>query len=288
MDPFSEQQQLLQSPPPAQQAQPISQPTPRHQHMRTPSQSAGRWVPSPLNTPPPPSPLTPNIPPSLPSHNTSFRSTASTNVDEYDSTYGYPSVGLGISQATKNPNFSGPALEPYSQDSPRFLDTPKITFQAHERLLGGSSPGTPSHRMERDYSQSPPPKAKRRKWRWKCSSWEWTDSPWIMYALLLFGIVVAIGHHIFYSHLAGKPADDQLKMMRFGTLLAYVAKSSLVSAVIFAYRQNIWATVRRKSLKLRTIDNLFSAVDDFRSALSMELIKKARVALALAIICWYV
>jgi hypothetical protein len=77
-------------------------------------------------------------------------------------------------------------------------------------------------------------------------------------------------------------------MIRFGTLLAYVAKSSLVSAVIFAYRQNIWATVKRKTLKLRTIDNLFSAVDDFRSALSMELIKKARVALALAIICWFV
>ena len=109
-----------------------------------------------------------------------------------------------------------------------------------------------------------------------------------MYLLLLVGVLMAVGHHIFYSRLRGKPAEDQLKMMRFGTLMAYVAKSSLVSAVIFAYRQQIWATVRRKNLKLRTIDNLFAAADDLRAMASWELMKKARVALSLALVVWFV
>ena len=109
-----------------------------------------------------------------------------------------------------------------------------------------------------------------------------------MYALLVLGIVFAISHHIFYARLDGQPADDQLKMMRFGTLLAYVAKSSLVSAVIFAYRQQIWATVKRKNLKLRTIDNMFAGVDDVTAIMSWEFLKKARVAMALAMIVWCV
>jgi len=109
-----------------------------------------------------------------------------------------------------------------------------------------------------------------------------------MYALVVVGICVAIGHHVFYQTLAGKPAEDQLKMMRFGTLLAYVAKSSMVSAVIFAHHQQIWATVKRKTLKLSTIDDLFAASDDLTALLSWDLAKKARVALALAIIVWLV
>jgi hypothetical protein len=107
-----------------------------------------------------------------------------------------------------------------------------------------------------------------------------------MYALLLLGIIFAISHHVFYSRLAGTPAEDQLKMMRFGTLLAYLSKSSLVSAVIFAYRQQIWATVKRKNMRLRGIDNLFAAVDDLTALASWELMKKARVALALAVLVW--
>jgi len=109
-----------------------------------------------------------------------------------------------------------------------------------------------------------------------------------MYALLTLGIIFAISHHVFYSRLNGTPAEDQLKMMRFGTALAYVSKSSLVSAVIIAYRQQIWATVKRKNLRLRGIDNLFAAADDLTALASWELAKKARVALALATLVWFV
>lgn len=52
--------------------------------------------------------------------------------------------------------------------------------------------------------------------------------PWYsMYILFLFGFLCASGHHIFYASLDGKPAggESQLKMLRYGTILAYAAKS---------------------------------------------------------------
>ncbi|KAK0732084.1 hypothetical protein B0H67DRAFT_566649 [Lasiosphaeris hirsuta] len=222
--------------------------------------------------------------------------------DAYDSPYGYNTVGLGIQQSPGQQQRPGyvsqePFLgQPQDQASPQFPDTPRTYYQSNDYLLGSPRPQQQFDQSPYQYDQSygqqaygvqnppaPSSKAPRKKARW---GWEWTDSSWVMYGLLLFGIVVAASHHIFYSKLVGKPADDQLKMMRFGTLFAYIAKSSLVSAVIFSYRQQIWVTVRKKTLKLRTIDNLFAAVEDLRAVASWELAKQAKVALGLAIIAW--
>ncbi|KAK4454245.1 hypothetical protein QBC34DRAFT_342620 [Podospora aff. communis PSN243] len=202
---------------------------------------------------------------------------------------GYSSVGLGISsqRANHRRGLSSDTL-PLSQESPGLLDTPRTPYQSHDYLLG-SPPSRIRHPLQSEYSpygQNSPPSPPRRRRAWDFFHKGWTNSSWTMYALLLLGIIFAISHHIFYSRLAGTPAEDQLKMMRFGTLLAYLSKSSLVSAVIFAYRQQIWATVKRKNLRLRGIDNLFAAVDDLTALASWELVKKARVALALAVLVW--
>jgi hypothetical protein len=107
-----------------------------------------------------------------------------------------------------------------------------------------------------------------------------------MYALFFAGFAFAVGHHAFYHSLDRKPADDQIKMMRFGGLLSYAAKASLVGAVVFAYQQHIWVTVINNSLRLRTIDSLFAAVTEPQSLLNWEFLKKARVAVCLAILAW--
>lgn len=109
-----------------------------------------------------------------------------------------------------------------------------------------------------------------------------------MYAMFLLGVVFAGSHHAFYTYLDGKLADDQIRMIRIGGVLSYAAKSSLAAAVIFAYRQQIWATFRRKVLRLRTIDSLFAATDDPLALVNWEFIKKAKVAVALAILTWLV
>ena len=108
-----------------------------------------------------------------------------------------------------------------------------------------------------------------------------------MYAMFCLGFAFAVGHHTFYLHLDGKPADDQIRMMRFGGLLSYAAKASLVAAVVFAYRQQIWTTVIMNVLRLKTIDSLFAAVDEPLMMFNWEFIKKGRVAACLAVLAWY-
>lgn len=110
--------------------------------------------------------------------------------------------------------------------------------------------------------------------------------PWNMYIFLLFGIVCAIGHHIYYSSLNGKPADDQLLKLRYGTILAFGAKAGLCAAVVTAFRQRIWTTVRTRFLSIGAMDSLFAATEDVRALWNWELYKGAKTAMALAVFVW--
>ena len=136
---------------------------------------------------------------------------------------------------------------------------------------------------------SPPPDDpgnSRRAWLARSDGWKMASGGWPMYALFCFGFAFAVGHHTFYNSLDGKPADDQILMMRFGGLLSYAAKASLVAAVIFAYRQLIWVTAIHNVMRLRAIDSLFAAVNEPQALLNWEFVKKARVAVCLAVLAW--
>lgn len=109
-----------------------------------------------------------------------------------------------------------------------------------------------------------------------------------MYGMFCVGVAFVVGHHALYTYLDGKPADDQIRMMRFGNLLSYAAKASLLASVVFAYRQQIWVTITDNVLRLKTIDSLFSAVNEPVSLLNWEFIKKGRIAMCLAILAWSV
>ncbi|QDS75597.1 hypothetical protein FKW77_006346 [Venturia effusa] len=75
-------------------------------------------------------------------------------------------------------------------------------------------------------------------------------------------------------------------MLRYGTALAYVTKASLVAAIIFGLKQQIWATFRRKNIQVSTIDSLFASVDDPHALLNLEMATKAKTAFALAVLIW--
>lgn len=109
-----------------------------------------------------------------------------------------------------------------------------------------------------------------------------------MYCFLLLGIAGAISHHVYYTHLNGMPARKQNTMLRYGTALAYITKASLVAAIIFGLKQQIWATFRRKNMRVSTIDSLFASVDDPHALLNLELVTKAKTAFALAMLIWLV
>lgn len=40
---------------------------------------------------------------------------------------------------------------------------------------------------------------------------------WNMYVMFLLGFAIAVGHHAFYQALDGRPADNQLAMLRYGS-----------------------------------------------------------------------
>jgi hypothetical protein len=155
--------------------------------------------------------------------------------------------------------------------------------QSEDALLGDprsfgrqqSLPPSPGSRKCCSCLSMPPP-----------SQWKWLSSSWTMYCLLFLGIAGAVSHHAYYDHLNGQPARNQNTMLRYGTALAYITKASLVAAIIFGLKQQIWATFRRKNIQVSTIDSLFAAVDDPSALLNLEMVTKAKIAFALAILVW--
>ena len=114
----------------------------------------------------------------------------------------------------------------------------------------------------------------------------WT-TPALIVALFMVGFAAAVGHHLFYMHLNGKPATEQLKMVRYGTALAFFVKSTLVGTVIMCNRQRIWYTFRRKAMTINGIDGLFSATEDpTQFFLNWEMIRNGKLATLMAACTW--
>jgi len=116
----------------------------------------------------------------------------------------------------------------------------------------------------------------------------WT-TPALIASLFLAGLVAAISHHLFYASLDGSPATEQLKMVRYGTALAFFVKSTLVGTVITCNRQRIWYTFRRKAMTINGIDGLFSATEDpTQFFLNWEMIRNGKLATLMAVSTWLI
>lgn len=80
--------------------------------------------------------------------------------------------------------------------------------------------------------------------------------PTSMLVVFILGCAGAVGHHLFYSYLNGRPAKNQLTMNRYGTAFAFFTKASLVGSVVLAYR---CVTTRVSYLSVLTFADLDSA-----------------------------
>jgi hypothetical protein len=107
-----------------------------------------------------------------------------------------------------------------------------------------------------------------------------------MYLFLFVGIMFAVGHHLFYKTQDGKPAQEQLRVLRYGATLAFISKASLAAAAIVAFRQRVWMTVRRKVMSLGAVDSLFAAAEDVSAMFNVELFRQAKLAMVLALYVW--
>lgn len=132
-------------------------------------------------------------------------------------------------------------------------------------------------------NKAPPSRASSLRPR-SCSP-RWHSS-FSMYICFIFGLLCAVGHHIFYASLDGEPAESQTEMLRYGTFLAYAAKAGFSAAAISAFKQRIWVTVRSRFMSISALDSMFAAAEDMTALLNWEFIKDAKAAFALVFFAW--
>ncbi|KAH7144283.1 hypothetical protein B0J13DRAFT_554898 [Dactylonectria estremocensis] len=189
-------------------------------------------------------------------------------------------------------SFGSPATpwETFPQSTnPRFLgeQTPhesQAHLLHHTRVeeVGRASPG-----YGQDFPRQKMPWRQRNAFFRFIAWWQgfWSQA-WSMCAFLLAGFLFAAGHHVFYNNLNGKEADNQSRMLRYGTLLAFLAKANFVTSVILAFRQRVWMMVRRKILSLAAVDSLFAAAEDLSALFNWEALRSAKLAMCLAVYIW--
>jgi hypothetical protein len=123
-------------------------------------------------------------------------------------------------------------------------------------------------------------------------------TPVSMILLFLSGILVAVGHHLFYLRFdlqyVHSPDDGSYKylsqtwIIRYGTAFAFVAKTLLAGSVVVAYKQVKWISLRHKANSISTIDAVFAATHDLLAFLSPSFWLKAKIPALVALVAWYV
>jgi hypothetical protein len=100
-------------------------------------------------------------------------------------------------------------------------------------------------------------------------------TPALMIWSFLSGIILALGHHLYYASRAGTIVHDshgsnwaihsQEWILRFGLAFAFLVKGFFIIAVGLAYTQCVWFSVKHRGMRIGGLDALFSAIKDPRA-----------------------
>jgi hypothetical protein len=111
-----------------------------------------------------------------------------------------------------------------------------------------------------------------------------------MLLLLLVGIAAAVGQHLLYAYLNGREVDDiivtQTWVIQFGSALAFLFKTALVTAVGIAFCHAFWFSVRRKAICIGTIDSIFGILGNPFKFFNRDLLMKTIVLWVFALVAW--
>lgn len=121
--------------------------------------------------------------------------------------------------------------------------------------------------------------------RWN-SSWQ---APATMIGLLLLGVAVAIGHHLFYRSLNNTETPNDYSQQRniaYGTTFAFIFKACLIAAVGSTYTQHMWSDFRRNLLKVSTTDSTFAATSSFLALLDLQFLWRCKTNAVIAALAW--
>jgi hypothetical protein len=113
----------------------------------------------------------------------------------------------------------------------------------------------------------------------------------------------ALGHHLFYSSLDGKPAgavleeysvlgvhmSDQQFNTAVGTAFAFLVRALLVVSISVAYLQILFWTITRRendSIRLGHLDVIMSALQDLTSLVSPRSWFRRPLLWIMAVVAW--
>lgn len=133
------------------------------------------------------------------------------------------------------------------------------------------------------------------------SSIHW-EAPTFIVVALLCGIIFSLGHHFFYSSLAGTPAPSsdydlgvttvstQQINIAVGTAFAFLVKFFLVTATTIAYVQLFWRGLvhQANDVTLDSIDCTFPALVDVFTLFKVWIWYRRPLLFLIACVCWYV
>ncbi|PCD44622.1 hypothetical protein AU210_000079 [Fusarium oxysporum f. sp. radicis-cucumerinum] len=114
-------------------------------------------------------------------------------------------------------------------------------------------------------------------------------TPVLMTGSLFLGLLLAIGHHLYYHYLDGrviKSQNQQEWFLRVGTGIAFLARALLSAAVGFAYTQILWRSLRSKSVTIEGVNSLFGVLHNAWDFTTWELWTAAPALAVVAIIAW--
>ncbi|KAK7419752.1 hypothetical protein QQX98_003124 [Neonectria punicea] len=114
-------------------------------------------------------------------------------------------------------------------------------------------------------------------------------TPTLMVSSVIVGILLAIGHHLFYASLDGQivtSSGQQVWNLRIGTGLAFLVKASLTAAAGLAYTQLLWHTLRSQEISLNGIDAVFSVVNNIYGFATGEIWVRCPALVLIAFVIW--
>jgi len=112
----------------------------------------------------------------------------------------------------------------------------------------------------------------------------------VMPVLLLLGFLAAMAQHLFYSYIDGLSPEEfiveQRWVIRIGTALAYLFKSSLVATMAHVFFHRSWYSFRRQAMSVRGLDAVFGVFENPFWFLTLEMLVKTKVVTLLALMAW--
>ncbi|KAK0724284.1 hypothetical protein B0H67DRAFT_550094 [Lasiosphaeris hirsuta] len=114
-------------------------------------------------------------------------------------------------------------------------------------------------------------------------------TPIIAVCVFLATLGAAIGHHVYYRHLADTEVQSESQQawsIRVGTLFAFLVRLGLVSLLWIVADQQIWKTLRRKAMTLGSINSMFGIMGDPTRLFSWDLVSRAKLLTLFAVMAW--